>query len=113
MHVTCPVRGGKWAGGMVSNHKRNFPHSGLGQRNLYPENQQLDLQATSRGEPVNLNSAVELTAKNAKNAKIAKKDSYEWIASVLPFTRQVNQFFGSESSQVPFYAFFAVDPKCG
>ena len=33
----------------------------------------------------------------------------------LPFTRQVNQAFGSESSQVPFYvlsAFFAVDRKC-
>jgi hypothetical protein len=25
----------------------------------------------------------------------------------LPFTRQVNQSFGSEPSQVPFYAFFA------
>src|ERR1035437_90898 len=33
----------------------------------------------------------------------------------LPFTRQVNQSFGSESLQVPFYAlfaFFAVDRKC-
>ena len=33
----------------------------------------------------------------------------------LPFTRQGNQFFGSESSQVPFFeffAFFAVDRKC-
>jgi hypothetical protein len=33
----------------------------------------------------------------------------------FPFTRQVNQTFGSESSQVPFYtvyAFFAVDRKC-
>ena len=33
----------------------------------------------------------------------------------LPFTRRVNQFFGSESSQAPFFAifaFFAVDPKC-
>ena len=33
----------------------------------------------------------------------------------LPFTRRVNQFFGSESSQVPFFAvfgFFAVNPKC-
>jgi len=32
----------------------------------------------------------------------------------LPFTRQVNQFFSSESSQVPFFAifvFFAVNPK--
>ena len=27
----------------------------------------------------------------------------------LPFTRQVNQSFGSEPAQVPFYAFFAVD----
>jgi len=36
----------------------------------------------------------------------------------LPFTRQGNQFFGSESSQVPFFEFFeffeffAVDRKC-
>ena len=33
----------------------------------------------------------------------------------LPFTRRVNQFFGSESSPAPFFAlfaFFAVDPKC-
>ena len=33
----------------------------------------------------------------------------------LPFTRQVNQSFGSEPAQVPFYAlfaFFAVDRKC-
>ena len=33
----------------------------------------------------------------------------------LPFTRQENQSFGSESSQVLFYAlfaFFAVDHKC-
>jgi len=33
----------------------------------------------------------------------------------LPFTRRVNRIFGSESTQVPFFeffAFFAVDPKC-
>jgi hypothetical protein len=33
----------------------------------------------------------------------------------LPFTRQVNRSFGSESSQVPFYALFVlfvVDCKC-
>jgi len=29
----------------------------------------------------------------------------------LPFTRRVNQFFGSESSQAHFFAFFAIDSK--
>jgi len=36
----------------------------------------------------------------------------DWLS--LPFTRHVNQSFGSEPSQVPFYAlfaFFAVDRK--
>ena len=37
------------------------------------------------------------------------------LSASLPFTRQVNQSFGSEPSQVPFYAlfvFFAVDRQC-